>query len=73
MSEAWKVIKFCPIHERWLIYVSLDVEEERVEYSGDNAIIVYAKSMERAATLIEKGKSLLARAAARRKRRGTGR
>ncbi len=30
MSETGKVIEFCPFYERWLIYVSPDVKEERV-------------------------------------------
>ena len=65
MSETGKIIEFCPPHERWVIYVSPDVEEARAEYSGDNAVFVYARSLEKAAALIEKGKSLLARSAAK--------
>ncbi|MDE7262556.1 MAG: hypothetical protein K2N78_10960 [Oscillospiraceae bacterium] len=58
-----------PLAEKWIICVSPDIAQERVEDRGDSSLMVYAKSIENVAVLIEKGKDLLVKSAAKRKRR----
>lgn len=67
-----KVIEICPVREQqkegdsypagqWIIFVSRNVKKEGVEHSGDGELMIYARSIERAAAFIEQGKKIIAR------------
>lgn len=67
-----KVIEICPVREQqklgdshpaeqWIIFVSRKVEKEGVEHCVDGDLMIYAKSIERAAAFIEQGKKIIAR------------
>lgn len=46
---------------KWIIFVSQNVEGEGVEHRGDGVLVIYARSIERAAAFIEQGKKIIAR------------